>query len=407
MAIAYVGATMFDGTLRPARRDACIIVDGDRIAEISVGSAGIDGIARVDAGGLTVMPGLIDSHIHLAMWGLDLLKHQESSLALLACQTVANMGHVLELGVTYARDLGGLAAGFRDAVERGLVKGPRLKTSVAYLSPTAGMMDKTSPQGLVCEGFPGTPDPVCDGPEAVRHKVREVARSGADLIKVGSTGGVSSCLCHPWQQTFNRTELDAAVEEAHRLGLTVACHALAGPGVRIAIEAGVDTLEHGAELDEDCIAMMAARGMWYVPTLAAYRMAAERGKSFYRSRADALAASHRTSVQRAMAAGVRIAMGSDAGPFGLDSALEVDMLVEAGMSRHQALVAATGDAAKCLGVDDQVGTLEPGKQADLLFVSGDPLSEAGVLRDRERIALVVQRGVQVAGSRPGSTILDR
>jgi len=398
MPIAYLGATLFDGTSRVPRRESCIIVEGDSIAEIVFGGAGIDGVERIDVHGLTVMPGLIDSHIHLAMWGLDLLKHQESEMALLACQTVANMRQVLELGVTYARDLGGLAAGFREAVDRGLVKGPRLKTSVAYLNPTAGMMDKTSRQGLVCEGFPGTPDPVCDGPEEVRRKVREVARAGADLIKVGSTGGVSSCRCHPWQQTFNRPELEAAVEEAHRLGLKVACHALAGPGVRMAVEAGVDTLEHGAELDEECVAMMAARGMWYVPTLAAYRMAAERGKSYYRTRADALAASHRRSVQMAMAGGVQIAMGSDAGPFGLDSALEIDMLVEAGMSRHQALIAATSDAAKCLGVDDQVGTVEAGKQADLLFLSGDPLSEAGLLRDHARIALVVQRGLRVAGS---------
>ncbi len=399
MATAYVGATLFDGTSRASIRDACLVVDEGKIAAILPSGSGVDDAQRVDASGLTVIPGLIDCHIHLAMWGLNPMAHQDSSMALLACETVANLSYVLDRGVTYARDLGGLAAGFRDGVERGLVRGPRLKTSVAYLSPTAGMMDKTTPQGFRCEGFPGTPDPVCDGPDEVRRKVREVARSGADLIKVGTTGGVSSCRCHPWQQTFSRPELEAAIDEAHRLGLAVACHALAGPGVRVAVEAGVDTLEHGAELDEDCVTMMVARGTWYVPTLAAYRLAGERGKSFLRSGAKALEAPHRKSMQLALARGVKIAMGSDAGPFGLDSALEIDMLVEAGMSRQQALVAATGDAAKCVGVDDRVGTLEVGKDADLVFVIGDPLSETGLLRNPECIALVTQRGNPVAGVR--------
>ena len=194
--------------------------------------------------------------------------------------------------------------------------------------------------------------------------------------------------------------MKALVDEAHALGRRVMCHALGGPGLRVAIEAGVDSIEHGCYLDEDreLIPMMSERRVFYVPTLTVYEYHRESPAPHVRERAHALRAHHVESVGRALAAGVKVVAGTDAGGHGHPSnALEPALLASAGMTPMQALQAATGRAAECLGLEAEIGTIEKGKWADLIFVEGDPLRDITVLQDKRRIKRVIKGGVSVRG----------
>jgi imidazolonepropionase-like amidohydrolase len=235
---ALLNARVIDGESSSAREGTSILVDGDRIA--AVGSAGgfPDDVVRIDATGKTVLPGLIDAHIHLATWGQNLLENRGSTIPYLVARTVSSMREVLNAGCTGVRDCGGLDAGLRDAVADGLIDGPRIATSVTIISPTDGLIDPVTTQGIASPTLSSIPSPVCDGPEAVRAKVREVIRAGADFIKIATSGGVSSPRVHPRRQLFDRDEVLAAVDEAHTAGVRVACHAIGGPGLLMAIEAG-------------------------------------------------------------------------------------------------------------------------------------------------------------------------
>jgi len=222
-------------------------------------------------------------------------------------------------------------------------------------------------------------------------------RAGADVIKCATTGGASSMAGHgPKDRVFNPDELRALVDEAHGLGRRVMCHALGGPGLRAAIEAGVDSIEHGCYLDEDpdLIPMMAERGIFFVPTLTVYEYHRESTAPHVRERARALRSHHIESVNRALAAGVKVVAGTDAGGHGHpNNALELEHLVAAGMTPMQALQAATRLAAECLGLEQEIGTIEKGKWADLVVVEGDPLRDIRVLQDARRIKQVIKGGV--------------
>ncbi|MGE0844931.1 MAG: amidohydrolase family protein [Flavobacteriaceae bacterium] len=402
MRIALVGGRVFDGTAETKPGEACVLIEDDTILDVVASRNDIGDAVEIDVTGSTVMPGLIDTHIHFAMWGMDLIGHQASSLAYLCSETVYNMNYVLRGGCTTARDLGGLDAGFRDAVRDGLVPGPEIQTSITFLTPTSSVLDRTTRHGIKSPPFPGTPYPVCDGPDEVRQRVRECARAGADVIKIGTTGAVSSAKCPPWKAAFNRAETEAAVDEAHALELPIACHAVSGPGVAVAIEAGVDTLEHGAELTPRLADMLAEKQIWYIPTLAAYRLHAENGPDWKKARARDVEALHCKSVAMALKAGAPIAMGSDAGGYGLDFALELERLVEAGLTPTQALVAGTGDAARCIGVAERKGTLRKGMQSDVLVVDGDPFADVGIMRQRDKLAMVMKAGKAVCGRLAGA-----
>jgi imidazolonepropionase-like amidohydrolase len=231
--------------------------------------------------------------------------------------------------------------------------------------------------------------------------VRTMVRAGADQIKCATTGGASSRAGHgPKDSEFTLEEMRALVDEAHALGRRVMCHALGGAGLRVAVEAGVDSIEHGCYLDEDreLIPMMAERKIFYVPTLTVYEYHRESPAPHVRERAHALRAHHVESVGRALAAGVKVVAGTDAGGHGHPAnALEPALLVSTGMTPMQALQAATGRAAECLGLEAEIGTIEKGKWADLVFVDGDPLRDITVLQDRRRIKRVIKGGVTVRG----------
>src|SRR6266536_3557685 len=397
MVTALVGGVLIDGNGGPARPGSTVVIDGDTIVEVSQQRDFGSEVRVVDLAGRTVLPGLIDCHAHFAHWGMNLIAHQNKSLMLLAAETVAALRTTLEAGCTTARDLGGLNAGFRDAVARGLIAGPRLQCSLIVVSPTNGIVDATTAQGLPSPAVPGMPQPGCNGPYEARAKVREVLRAGADCIKIATTGGVSSAKVDPRRQLFTREEVEAIVDEAHLAGVPVTCHALGGPGLLMAVQAGVDTIEHGGWLDEATVAEMAERGTWYVPTFAVYRWHGTIGPEFKQVRARGMRQDHLQSFARARAAGVRIAMGTDIGGYGYgDTALELELLVEAGLTPAEAIEVSTRRSAECMGLDAEIGTLEAGKRADLLVVDGDPLTDVSMLRRRESLALVLKGGVGYA-----------
>jgi imidazolonepropionase-like amidohydrolase len=399
MRLALTGGVIVDGTGSAPRRDATLVVEDGKIAAVTRERVADPEVRVVELAGRTVVPGLVDTHVHFAPWGLNLIGHQDRSLMLLAAETVQALRTTLEAGCTTARDLGGLDAGFREAVARGLIAGPRLAVSVVIISPTNGIADATTAQGLASPAVPGMPTPECNGPYAARAKVREVLRAGADVVKIATSGGVSSPKIAPRRPIFTREEVEAIVDEAHMAGVPVTCHALGGPGVLTAVTAGVDTIEHGGWLDEACVKEMAARGTWYVPTFSVYRWHGTIGPAFKQARAREMREHHLRSFARAVEAGVRIAAGTDAGAYGYgDTALELELMVEAGLTPMQAIETGTRRSAECMGLSDTVGTLEAGKAADLIVLDGDPLQDIGVLRRAERRALVMQAGVPVGGT---------
>jgi len=357
----------------------------------------------VDLGGKTVLPGLIDCHEHFGSWFQWLISQQRKSLMYLASQTVHMLESALRAGCTTARDMGGLEAGFRDAVRDGLILGPTLQTALVIIQPTNGLTDSfaefasaVSAQGLYV-GAPGIPSPWCDGVDACRAKVREVLRYGADVIKLANDG-VPQPNRRADRALFTQDELNALVDEAHRAGVPVGVHAHYPETVMMCVRAGVDSIEEACFLDEACVEAMADRGTWYVPCMSnprwwLARSENEEDRASIQKEVDGSA----RSFALAREAGIRIALGVDM-PFEPSTVVrELELMVEGGMSPMEALVAATSSAAELLGLGDSVGTLVAGKQADLLVVEGDPLMDVGILRDPDRLALVMKGGVAVAG----------
>jgi len=396
--------TLIDGTGAPPVRDAAVVIHNGRIETVTTAGASAGPPADhevIDASRLTVLPGLIDCHDHLAFHGYELVRRwgldEPQSTRHLRTARVA--GQILTSGYTAVRDAGGLDAGFRLAVHEGLIPGPRLVLSLGIISPIGGIGDRVSPSGHASPFLqdPSLPPSVAQGIEGVRTTVRAMVRAGADVIKCATTGGASSRAGHgPKDAAFNADEMRALVDEAHALGRRVMCHAVGGPGLRRAIEAGVDSIEHGCYLDEDpeLIPMMVERGIFFVPTLTVYEYHRESTAPHVRERARALRAHHLESVRHALAAGVKVVAGTDAGGHGHpNNALELEHLVAAGMSPMQALQAATSLAAECLALEPEIGTIEKGKWADLVVVDGDPLRDVRILQDPARIKQVWKAGV--------------
>ncbi len=399
MRMALTNCVVIDGTGRTPQPGSTVTIDGSRIAEIGLQRDFGPDVRVVDLAGRFVIPGLIDCHAHFAHWGMNLLAYQDRNLMLLAAESAQALRVTLESGCTTARDLGGLDPGFREAVAGRLLPGPRLSCSLAILSPTNGIVDPTTPQGLRSPLVPGIPRAEGDGPYAVRARVRELLRAGADVIKIATTGGVSSARIDPRRQVFTREEVETIVDEAHMAGVLVTCHSLGGPGLLLAVRAGVDTIEHGGWLDEETTREMAGRGTWYVPTFSVYHWHATLGPEFKQRRAREMAPHHLRSFQLALDAGVRIAMGTDVGGYGYgDTGLELELLVAAGLTPAKAIEVSTRRSAECLGLEDRLGTLEAGKEADLVVLEADPLEDIGVLRRPEQRVLVMQGGVPVGGT---------
>lgn len=402
MTTAIHGATLIDGTGADPISNAAIIIEEGRIARLG---ADVD-IPRdaevIDAEGRTLMPGIIDSHVHITARPATMQENVLTPPSLRLFQAARHALDTLEAGITAVRDAGGAPLGFKLAIEQGLIPGPRLRISVGALSQTGGHGDSTMPSGARIRRSMGPewPETLVDGVEEVRKATRALLRAGADFIKLCSTGGVMSPSDEPDATQFTPEEISVMVYEARAAGKTCMAHAQGARGIMNALVAGVESIEHGIWLDDAVIEELKRRNAFLVPTLVAPLWVLRRAEKDPNSvlpqalrKAKQVVEDHKASFRRAVAAGVRIAMGTDSGvgPHG-SNAEELERMVEGGLTPMQAIVATTKTASECIHMEGEIGTLEPGKLADLLVVEGDPLADIRVLQDKDRLALIMQGG---------------
>ena len=396
------GANLIDGLGGEPINNAALLVEKGAIQAIGkAGAVKAPEHARViNLSGKTVLPGLIDAHVHAGKIEVFMDKTRQHPPAVYVHLTSRNLEKDLQLGFTSLRDAGGLDNGFRSAIDKCLICGPRLFLSVSPLSPTGGHFDKRAalynahePRNSI-----GVFAQICDGPEEVRKAAREVLRKGADQVKVAADGGVISPTDHPGHWQFSVTEMKAAVEVAEAAGKYVMAHAYAPIAIQHCIKAGVRSIEHGNLLDAATADMMAQNGTYYVPTLAVYDVLSKEG----RHELDELALRKLEMVHHealsglryAYQAGVKIGSGSDIiGPYQHLKGRELLLKGEV-MSPMEVIVSATRTNAEMLGVSDQLGTLEKGKIADLIVLNADPLKDLTVFeRGLEEVQLVMKAGV--------------
>jgi imidazolonepropionase-like amidohydrolase len=399
--IVFHGGTVFDGSgSAPAAAD--VVIDDDRIVEVG---SDLDGDQGVDCEGKALLPGLFDCHVHVASRyeDFDEYARMQEPFSLTFHRMALNLRRTIALGITTVRDASGADAGLRAAVEEGTLVGPRMQISVTMLSMTGGHNDPWLPSGPPGLGFgsveyPGMPSGVCDGVEGVSAKVREVIRAGADVIKIASSGGFLSPSDDPMEPNYSQDEVDAIVRTAADLGTWVMSHAHGPEGIKRAVRAGVRSIDHGTFLDAEAAQMMLERGTWLVPTLTSGDTTEalandERVQSAVREKLRALGRPEFDAMQLAADAGVRVAIGTDCpvAPHGTNLN-ELRHMSEHGFTPAQALHAATLSAAELMGLENELGTLEPGKGADLVVLDGDPL----VFDDYEaRIEQVWKDGARV------------
>jgi len=371
-------------------------VTGDRIGYVGPTSrAPVTDARVVDLGGRTVLPGFIDCHVHLGMTLADGPFHAvQQDPALVVLESAARIRATLDAGVTSARDLGGLSLGFREAVERGLIAGPRLQLAVKPISHTAGHGDMHLHGGRVDLTMPELIE-IADTVDEVRVATRRIMRAGADLVKICTSGGMGSRHDHPDDEGLTLEEVRAVVDELRRRGgRPVAAHAQGRHGILTAIRGGVTSVEHGYGVDDECLDLMAERGTFLVPTLSTvFAIDKDTMRPHHYAKKVAWSEITKRNISRAIARGAKIAMGTDAGvgPHGVNLR-ELGHLVELGMSPLAAVTAGTRTAAELLGIAETTGTLEPGKQADLVITNADPLQEIKALGDPTRIELVMRAG---------------
>jgi len=393
---------------KPILGRTTIIVDGGRIVSIQSGHiAPAAGAALIDLRDKIILPGLIDSHVHLASdrAGLEgAAAALSDSDELGAFETQFNGMKTLRAGFTTVRNLGdgGAVMALRDAIGRGWVQGPRIVDAGQSISTTGGHMDRRN--GIsdeLAERLP-PPENLCDGPDECRKVVRNQIGRGADVIKFATTGGVNSGTGLATRML--EAEARALVETAHAYGRKVAVHAHGAEGIKLALRAGADSIEHGTVMDDEIIRMMKAKGTYYVPTLSTVNGYLERiaaNPNAYRpevrKQIDWRIGITGQSLAKAAPAGVKIAFGTDAGVSKHGrNADEFELMVKYGMTPVEAIKAATVNAADLLGLASEIGTIEPGKSADLIAVAGDPLSDVRVLKSVE---FVMARGEVVAPTR--------
>lgn len=396
MTLRLTNARIIDGTGALPIVDGALDVTGDRIGYVgAAGRAPATDARVVDLGGRTVLPGFIDCHVHLGMTLADGPFHAiQQDPALVALESAARIRATLDAGVTSARDLGGLSLGFREAVERGLIPGPRLQLAVKPISHTGGHGDMHLHGGRLDPTMPELIE-IADTVDEVRTATRRIMRAGADLVKICTTGGMGSRHDHPDDEGLTLEEVRAVVDELRRRGgRPVAAHAQGRQGILTAIRGGVTSVEHGYGVDDECLDLMAEHGTFLVPTLSTvFAIDKATMRPYHYAKKVAWSEITKRNIGHAIARGAKIAMGTDAGvgPHGVNLR-ELGYLVELGMSPLAAVTAGTRTAAELLGIAEEVGTLEPGKQADLVITDVDPLQEIKALGDPTRIEIVLREG---------------
>jgi imidazolonepropionase-like amidohydrolase len=379
-----------------------IVIEGERIREVRPGRAEIAGAEVIEApAGSTCLPGLMDMHTHLTMQTSPQAYAEGFRLnpADFALRSVGYAEATLMAGFTTVRDLGdrdGLSISLRNAINQGLVRGPRIFTSGKSIATTGGHADPTNGVNQRLMGSPGPAEGVINGPESAREAVRQRYKEGADLIKITATGGVLSVARSVDNPQFKTDEVEAVVATANDYGFHVAAHAHGAEGARRAILGGVRSIEHGTFMTDEVMRLMRERRVWYVPTISAGVFVGEfaRRPGYYpdivRPKALAVGPIIQKTFERAYKGGVPIAFGTDAGvfPHGLN-AREFVLMVEAGMPPMAAIVSATVNAAELLGETENLGAIAPGRYADIVAVPGDPVADIALM---QRVNFVMKGG---------------
>jgi len=365
------------------------------------------GKGDVDLGTMFCMPGFIDMHVHLTSQTqpqVEALRGQMTLDAIdRAYDSVAFAERTLKAGFTSVRDLGaneGLNIAMKRAINTGAIVGPRMFTAGKTIATTGGHGDPSNGQSRELRHLHGTPGPdegVINSPDEARQAVRARYQEGADVIKITATGGVLSQASSGMNSQFDDAELKALVATARDYGFKVAAHAHGAEGMKRALKAGVDSIEHGTFMDDEAIALFKKTGGWYVPTISAGRYVADKAReaNYYsplvRPKAAAIGPQIQGTFARAYKSGVKIAFGTDAGvfPHG-ENAKEFAYMVEAGMPALEAIRSATLSAATLLGQSNRLGSLEPGFAADIVAVAGDPLKDITLL---QKVGFVMKEGV--------------
>jgi len=385
--------SLIDGISDAPRRNMEVVIRGNRIAAVRAANSAVPPAAAqvIDLGAATLLPGLIDTHTHIFLQGEDpaaggydiqLLKFPASYRA---ARAVVSVRRALEQGFTSIRDLETEGAGYGDvgikqAINEGIIPGPRMWVSTLSISSTGGYpLEGYAPEITVPKG-----SQLIDGPVEARKAAREQLDKGADWIKVYMThrSWVDAQGALVSQPTLTVEELKAIVDETHGWSRKVACHAYNGPGLQRALDGGCDSIEHGLEITDAQIAQMLKQGTWYVPTLQAYYGDWEAADTEAGKRDRKRVALHGVSFAKALHAGVKIAFGTDVGGFKWSEpiAQEFSREVEFGMTAMQAIQSATSRAAELLGKHGELGVIAPGAYADLIAVAGDPLADVNVLK---------------------------
>jgi imidazolonepropionase-like amidohydrolase len=404
MPTAVFADALYDPATAETTRTATVLVDhGHVVAAGRRDQVHVPADATaVDAEGLTVLPGLIDCHVHLCFAGdgIVLSDRLASPPSHTILNSVVSCRRTIEAGFTTVRDAGGTPLAVRMAVERGYFPGPRMVLAIQILSQTGGHNDQRFPCGadLVWNPAPDLPDAVVDGVEPMRQRVRELIRSGADWIKLCTSGGVLSPRDAPQHATFTLDEIQAAVREAATRGRRVMAHAQAAAGIKNALRGGVSTIEHGIWIDDEALDLFLQGDHALVPTMVApvwvvRHSRAGRMPAFVAEKGRTLAEDHRASVRRAVEAGVPLAYGTDSGvgPHGSNGE-ELLLLRDIGLAAADCVRSATTVAARVLGLEGRAGTLGEGAFGDLIGVQGDPLDDLALLARPEHVRLVVKGG---------------
>lgn len=396
---------LIDGNGEEPKKDYVVLVENNIITfvgeEKSYTKKNDDVV--VDAQGGTILPGLIDSHVHMMMEYTPIDKKITTPFSFTFYQAQKYLENTINAGITSVRDALGTDRGVKKAIEEGLIVGPRLQLSINALTITGGHGDGYQISGdvldIMSSGYKGMPDGRCDGTAEVRKKAREMLRAGAEVIKVHATGGVLSPTDHPEFTQFSLEELEAIVEEGKfRKNTKVMAHAQGSEGIKNAVRAGVHSIEHGIFLDDEAIELMLQNGTYLVPTLlapvAVLETADELGiPQTAVEKSKEVIEKHKESFQKAYQAGVKIAMGTDAGVMKHGTNLrELGLMHDAGMSPMETLVASTKTAAECLEWDHHVGTIEQGKLADIIIVDHNPLDDIYRLSQNDSVQMVMKNG---------------
>ena len=370
-----------------------IVTEGEKILSVTAGYQQAEaGATTIDLKGATVMPGLMDMHVHIESQTsptryVDGFRDNEADVAYKALP----YAHItLMSGFTTVRDLGGSGVNIalRNAINSGLVVGPRIYTAGKSIAPTGGHADPTNGVKRELMRDPGPDEGVINGDEDARKAVRQAVKYGSDVIKVTATGGVLSVARDGSAPQFQQDELDAVVRTAKDFGIQVAAHAHGDEGMKRAVKAGIHSIEHGTLMTEETMEMMIKAGTWYVPTVTAGMSAAEYAKipGYYppvvRDKAMNIGAQIQQTFAKAYRKGVKIAFGTDAGvfPHG-ENYREFVYMTEVGMPNLDAIQSATWHGAQLLGIEDKLGTVEAGKIADIIAVSGNPDQDIKVMQD--------------------------